>query len=83
MSTTNELAVPQLAKDDPSSSEIIRVWVANKGQHVSIRVGVWEPFAWGIELADLARHLANAFQQDQGMDSNDALSKSSRGSLRN
>jgi hypothetical protein len=35
--------------------------VAEQGQHVSLRSGAWEdPFAWGIVLADLARHIVNA-----------------------
>ena len=37
------------------------MWVAEQGQHVSLRSGAWEdPFAWGIVLADLARHIVNA-----------------------
>ena len=41
----------------------MRVWIAEKGQHVSIQAGAWEdPFAWGIVLADLARHIAHADQ---------------------
>ena len=41
----------------------LRVWIAEQGQHVSIRSGAWEdPFAWGIVLADLARHIALAHQ---------------------
>jgi hypothetical protein len=40
---------------------LLRVWVAEQGQHVSLRSGTWEdPFAWGIVLADLARHIVNA-----------------------
>jgi hypothetical protein len=40
---------------------LLRVWVAEQGQHVSLRSGAWEdPFAWGIVLADLARHIVNA-----------------------
>ena len=39
------------------------MWIAEKGQHVSIQSGAWEdPFAWGIVLADLARHIALAHQ---------------------
>lgn len=54
--------------------EILRVWIANKGQHVSLRAGIWEdPASWGIMLADLARHIANMFHQDAGMDTGEAL----------
>jgi hypothetical protein len=64
-----ELFVPGEAQKDPESVEVLRVWIANNQQHISLRYGVWDdPAAWGIFLVDLARHLANAFQQEQGLD---------------
>ena len=52
---------PPVATRDKASFELLRVWVAEQGQHVSLRSGTWEdPFAWGIVLADLARHIVNA-----------------------
>ncbi len=52
---------PPAASRDKASFELLRVWVAEQGQHVSLRSGTWEdPFAWGIVLADLARHIVNA-----------------------
>lgn len=55
------LKIPPAAQQDKGAFELLRVWVAQQGQHVSIRPGVWEdPYAWGIVLADLARHLAHA-----------------------
>jgi Domain of unknown function (DUF5076) len=52
---------PPAAQRDKAAFEVLRVWIAEQGQHVSIRSGAWEdPFAWGIVLADLARHIANA-----------------------
>jgi hypothetical protein len=52
---------PPAASRDKASFELLRVWVAEQSQHVSLRSGVWEdPFAWGIVLADLARHIVNA-----------------------
>ena len=57
------LSIPPAAQRDKASFEVLRVWIAEQGQHVSIRSGAWEdPFAWGIVLADLARHIANAHQ---------------------
>jgi hypothetical protein len=54
---------PPAAQRDKAAFEVLRVWIAEQGQHVSIRSGAWEdPFAWGIVLADLARHIANAHQ---------------------
>ena len=63
MASTKYLDVPAAAQRDKASFEVMRVWIAEKGQHVSIQSGAWEdPFAWGIVLADLARHVANAHQ---------------------
>jgi hypothetical protein len=61
MGSTKYLDPPPAAAKDPASFELLRVWVAEQGQHVSLRSGTWEdPFAWGIVLADLARHIVNA-----------------------
>lgn len=61
-----ELKIPEAAQTDTSSLEILRVWIANKEQHCSIRVGVWDdPAAWGIVLADLAQHVANSYAEDR------------------
>jgi hypothetical protein len=69
MAQSDQLLIPDAAKADPKSLELLRVWVANKGQHVSLRVGVWsDPAAWGIMLADLAKHIANSYDQDVALD---------------
>ena len=63
MGVEKVLTIPEEAQGDKASFEVLRVWIANQGQHVSIRSGAWEdPFAWGIVLADLARHIALAHQ---------------------
>lgn len=72
----NELLIPETAENDPKAMEVLRVWVAKGGQHVSINAGAWkEPEAWGIVLADLAGHLANAYAQDQGLEPQETLAK--------
>jgi len=64
-----QLLIPEAARRDPQSVEVLRVWLAGEQQHVSIRVGVWDdPAAWGLMLADLARHVANSYQQVKGLD---------------
>jgi hypothetical protein len=70
MGVEKSLAIPPAGQRDKASFEVMRVWIAEKGQHVSIQSGAWEdPFAWGIVLADLARHIANAHQmQDKKID---------------
>jgi hypothetical protein len=61
MASNKFLDPPPAATRDKASFELLRVWVADGGQHVSLRSGAWEdPFAWGIVLADLARHIVNA-----------------------
>ncbi len=74
MSDKNQLPIPDAAVEDPKSIELLRVWVANQRQHVSLKSGVWDdPVAWGIMLADLAKHIANSFQQDVGLDRSKCL----------
>ena len=61
MPSSKELQPPPAGLRDKAAFELLRVWVAEQGQHVSLRAGAWEdPFAWGIVLADLARHIARA-----------------------
>src|ERR1700688_3024428 len=70
MAADKFLELPPAAQRDKASFEVLRVWIAEQGQHVSIRSGAWEdPFAWGIVLADLARHITLAHQlQNKGAD---------------
>jgi hypothetical protein len=69
MAKNDELVIPAVATKDPGSFELLRVWIANKGQHVSLRTGVWkDPAAWGVMLSDLMQHIANSYQQQEGLD---------------
>ena len=69
MKFDSQLVIPEIAKADRQSFEILRVWISNGTQHVSLRVGVWNnPQAWGIMLADLARHIANSFDGKTSVD---------------
>jgi hypothetical protein len=70
MGSEKVLSIPPVAQRDKASFEVLRVWIAEQGQHVSIRSGTWDdPFAWGIVLADLARHIALAHEmQDEKID---------------
>lgn len=76
MANSDQLSIPDVANDDPDSFEILRVWVAHKRQHVSLRTGVWkDAAAWGLMLADLARHIANAYEQEEGRDRLETLQR--------
>jgi hypothetical protein len=74
MPNGKHLDPPPAAQRDKAGFEVLRVWIAEQGQHVSIRSGAWEdPFAWGIVLADLARHIANAHQMQNEKINKDAF----------
>ena len=75
MSQKDALPIPAAASRDPRSLEILRVWIAGGEQHVALAFGMWEePSAWGVLLADLARHIAEAHaQQDDQIDAEDFL----------
>jgi hypothetical protein len=76
MAQSDQLLIPDAAKKDPKSFELLRVWVANNSQHVSLRVGVWkDPAAWGIMLGDLVRHIVNSYEQDEAVDPLKALQR--------
>lgn len=76
MSQSDQLRIPESARIDSKSFELLRVWVAHQDQHISLRVGVWEdPADWGRMLADLARHIANSFEKFANQDAPRALEK--------
>ncbi len=57
------LPEPEQAIVDENALELIRVWAASGQQRISIATGVWDnPTAWGIMLVDLARHIAQSYQ---------------------
>jgi hypothetical protein len=65
-----ELPIPGYAMTDSGSIEVIRVWIANKGLHCSLRIGAWahdpeidERKAWGVVLADTIQHVADGLQR--------------------
>jgi len=74
-----ELVIPPAAQRDADSLELMRAWVAEKGLHCSLKIGVYEDqgipeaLAWGTILADAARHIANALTSSNGKDTNETL----------
>ena len=75
MGQKDALRIPGAAMKDPRSLEVLRVWIANGQQHVALAFAMWEdPAAWGLLLADLAQHIAQAHaQQDDGVSAEDFL----------
>ncbi len=71
-----QLPVPQAAIKDPNSVEIFRVWAVENTEHVSVNAGLWdEPAMYGVVLADLAKHIANAYKQKSNRDPRNALER--------
>lgn len=61
------LPTPLPVQRDKNSIEMARVWIAEQGLHCSLNVGIYkdnpdvdEEKAWGIMLADIARHISSA-----------------------
>ncbi len=81
MAPLKSLDVPPIAQRDKASFELIRVWIAEQGQHVSLRSGVWEdPAYWGVMLADLAKHIVKAHTlEDETLDGEDFLERLRQG----
>ena len=60
-----ELDPPPIASSEPNSVEVLRVWACpGKPQQLTLRTTWQDPGAWGLVLADLARHAALAYQQE-------------------
>lgn len=64
-------AIPPAALRDVNAVELARVWIAEQGLHCSLKFGLYahdgvarETAAWGIILADLAGHVADALSAE-------------------
>lgn len=76
MAEKNQLAIPSGAKADPKSFELIRAWVADGELLVSLEMGGWDdPEAWGVVLADVARHVAHFFHQKKNLHPAETMSR--------
>ena len=76
---TTELQIPPTAKSDKQACELIRAWAAHGGLYCSLNVDAWgddkATIGWGILLSDIARHVADAFNQTKDWDKQETLSK--------
>ncbi len=62
MTTSKALPIPENADQLPGAMELVRVWSTSQGDRVALQVVVDLPVAaWGIMLADIARHAARAY----------------------
>jgi len=56
-----ELEPPPIANTNSQEVEVLRVWAApGQPQQLTLRTTWKDPGAWGLLLADIARHAANA-----------------------
>ena len=57
--------IPEQVRADPKAEDLLRVWSLANGQFFSVRIERWaDPAAWGILLADLARHIARSYAEE-------------------
>lgn len=69
MAHKHELAPPPNAITVAEAKEFLRAWAVNGGLEVSLLPQAWgQPAAWGIILADIVRHVADAYQKVEGRD---------------
>jgi hypothetical protein len=58
------IEIPEDVQRDSDAQDVLRVWRVGEGQVFSVRLEHWnDPAAWGILLADLARHVARSFEK--------------------
>ena len=74
-----ELPIPTNVSSDKNACELIRAWAAQAGLVCSLNPEAWPkdqaPVAWGILLSDVARHVANALHQAQGLRQDSVLAQ--------
>jgi Domain of unknown function (DUF5076) len=70
-----ELEVPPIASSNSQAVEVLRVWAApGQPQQLTLRTRWKDPGAWGLLLADVARHAANAYG-NEGLNRAEVLGK--------
>ena len=73
--STGELEVPPIASSNSQAREVLRVWAApGQPQQLTLRTTWKNAGAWGLLLADIARHAANAYA-NEGQNRAEVLSK--------
>lgn len=87
-----ELKIPVEVGGDDDATEMIRIWLAHEGLHISMLLGMWqdaedcdidERDAWGELLADTIRHIANGMQQSHEWNSEETVAQITRSLLKN
>jgi len=55
--------------------EVLRAAIVDGGLHVSLRRAFDDPEAWGMLIADIARHVARIYAQESAMSEDDVLER--------
>jgi hypothetical protein len=80
----NDPENPQLAFDalvippealDRGGVEVLRAAIVDGGLHVSLRRAFDDPEAWGMLIADIARHVARIYAKESAMSEDDVLNR--------
>jgi hypothetical protein len=72
---SNALETPPIADSDSNAVEVLRVWAApGHPQQLTLRTTWKDAGAWGLLLADVAQHAANAYG-NEGADPNVVLAR--------
>jgi Domain of unknown function (DUF5076) len=62
---SRELEVPPMAGSNTQAVEVLRVWAApGQPQQLTLRTTWKDAGTWGLLLADVARHAANAYANE-------------------
>jgi hypothetical protein len=78
----DELEIPPTVFEHEDADEFLRFWVAGGDDHVTLRSGVFgesELESWGMILADVARHVVTAHQDNNRISTETAYAKIAEG----
>ncbi len=74
MATFDALHVPPTALEH-GGVEVLRAAIVDGGLHVSLRRAFDDPQAWGMLIADVARHAARIFANETKLTEDEALER--------
>lgn len=77
MAEARELPVPDEADDAAAAHEVVRGWLIDNRLVCSLFPSAFDdPAIWGVLLADVAHHIANALAESEGADRGRCLGRS-------
>jgi hypothetical protein len=64
----NELPAPPEAAGDAAAVEVLRAWIVGEALQCSLQADAFpDPGSWGAVLADVARYVARARHEQEGI----------------